>query len=163
MEPIKEVSDAELSVLQVLWDGGPATIRHITDVLYPGGGDASYATVQVLLNRLEKKGHVRRDRSQHAHVFSAATEREALVGRRLREMAEKLCGGVMGSLLTHLVRAEELSAAERQELRALMDELDRKDQRRDDPPAGGAFPLPAEGLPEGGQHSRGGHDSRSRR
>ena len=63
MEPIKDVSDAELSVLQVLWDRGPATIRQITDVLYPGGGDAGYATVQVLLNRLENKRHVRRDRA----------------------------------------------------------------------------------------------------
>jgi predicted transcriptional regulator len=127
-QPSRLPSDAELSVLQVLWDQGPATIRQITDVLYPEGGDGSYATVQVLLNRLENKQHVRRDRTHHAHVFRAVTDREVLVGKRLREMAEKLCGGVMGSLLTHLVRAEELSTAERRELRALMDELDRKDR-----------------------------------
>jgi BlaI family transcriptional regulator, penicillinase repressor len=126
---MQDVSDKELEILQVLWEQGPATIRQITDVVYPAGGDGSYAAVQVLLNRLEKKGHVRRDRSQHAHVFRAVHERDALVGRRLREVAEKLCGGVMGSLLTHLVRAEELSVEERQELRTLMDELDRKDRK----------------------------------
>jgi BlaI family transcriptional regulator, penicillinase repressor len=131
MEHLHDVTDAELAVLQVLWDRGPATIRVLTDALYPEGNDAHYATVQKLLERLEAKGHVSRDRRPHAHVFTATTDRDALVGRRLRVMAEKLCGGMMGSLLTHLVRAEELSPDERRELRALMDELDRKAKPRD--------------------------------
>jgi predicted transcriptional regulator len=123
-----DVTDAELAVLQVLWEQGPATIRQLTDALYPPcrGTDASYATVQKLLERLEGKGHVRRDRSTHAHVFSALTSRDELVGHRLRLMAEKLTGGLMTPLLTHLLRAETLTPQERQELRVLMDELDRK-------------------------------------
>jgi predicted transcriptional regulator len=127
----KDVSDAELAVLQTLWDRGPSTIRQVTDALYPDGTDASYASVQVFLGRLEAKGHVRRDRSGHAHVFHAVTGREALVGQRLRVMAEQLCGGMMGPLLTHLLKAETLSEKERQELRQLMDELDRKAQSKD--------------------------------
>ncbi len=122
----KDPTDAELAVLQVLWDQGSATIRQLADVLYPGGGDAQYGTVQKLLERLEEKEHVGRDRSAHAHRFRALTDRDALVGHRLREMAEKLCGGMMAPLLTHLVRAEALTSKERQELRALIDELDRK-------------------------------------
>ncbi len=122
---LPDVTDAELAVLQALWDHGEATIRQLTDELYPGGGDAHYATVQKLLERLEMKGHVGRDRSNHAHRFCARTNRDALVGRRLREMAQKLCGGLMAPLLMHLVRAETLSARERQQLRALIDDLDR--------------------------------------
>ena len=123
-----DVTDAELAVLQVLWDRGSATIRQLTDALYPEGNDVHYATVQELLERLEAKGHVARDRSGHAHRFTARTDRDALVGRRLRAMAEKLCGGMMAPLLTHLVRAEALSSRERDELRALIDELDRKNK-----------------------------------
>lgn len=135
MEPTtRDVTDAELAVLQALWEQGPATIRQLTDGLYPAGTEAHYATVQKLLDRLEAKGHVARDRGGHAHVFTATTDRDALLGQRLRAMAERLCGGLLGPLLTHLVRAEELSARDRQELRALIDELDRKpgprDQRR---------------------------------
>jgi BlaI family transcriptional regulator, penicillinase repressor len=111
----------------VLWDQGSATIRQITDALYDGS-DASYATVQKLLERLEDKEHVVRDRSGHAHRFRACTDRDALVGRRLRAMAEKLCGGMMAPLLTHLVRAEALTSKERQELRALIDELDHQNK-----------------------------------
>ena len=124
-----DVTDAELAVLQVLWDRGPATIRQLTDELYPDGSDVHYATVQKLLERLELKEHVARDRSTHAHRFRAVTDRDTLVGRRLRAVAEKLCGGLMAPLLTHLVRAETLTPRERQELRSLIDELDRKRKR----------------------------------
>jgi predicted transcriptional regulator len=127
MEPtIPDATDAELAVLQTLWDRGPSTIRQLAEILYPPGSDAQYATVQKLLERLEGKGHVRRDRSGHAHLFRAVTDRDTLVGRRLRAMAEKLCGGLMAPLLTHLVRAETLTSEERQELRHLIDELDRQ-------------------------------------
>ena len=76
---------------------------------------------------LERNG----DRSGRAHVFHALTDRDELVGRRLRVMAEKLCGGLMGPLLTHLVKAEALTPEELQELRQLMDQLDRKPPPKD--------------------------------
>jgi predicted transcriptional regulator len=122
----QDVTDAELAVLQVLWERGPATIRQITDVLYPAGGSSPYATVQKLLERLEAKRCVRRDRSGAVHVFAPVIDRNALIGRRLQSLAEKLCGGSWTPLLTHLLQAQQLSAAERQKLRALIDDLDQK-------------------------------------
>src|SRR5271156_806486 len=112
----RDVTDYELAILQVLWDSGPATIRQLTDAVYPDGGTAQYATVQKLLERLERKGCVRRNRGGPAHVFSAAIGREELLGRRLQDMAEKLCGGSLTPLLTHLVRTRRLSEGERREL-----------------------------------------------
>jgi BlaI family penicillinase repressor len=126
----QDVTDTELALLQVLWDNGPATIRQLTDVLYPGGGAAQYATVQKLLERLEGKGCIRRQRMSPAHVFTAAIAREDLIGRRLRDMAEKLCGGSLTPLLTHLVRTKGLTNRERQELRALIDGLDFKGKKK---------------------------------
>jgi predicted transcriptional regulator len=127
----KDVTDAELAVLQVLWDHGPATIRQLTDALYPQGGRAAYATVQKLLERLEvDKGFVRADRRAAVHAFAAVIGRDELIGRRLEAMAEKLCGGSLTPILTHLVRTQRLSSRERQELRALIDELDQKPRSR---------------------------------
>jgi predicted transcriptional regulator len=127
----QDVTEAELAVLQVLWDDGEATIRRLTDVLYPAGGAAQYATVQKLLDRLEAKGYVGRRRTGAAHLFSAAVPRDELIGRRLQDVAEKLCGGSLTPLLTHLVRTRRLSARERQELRDLIDELDTKKGKKD--------------------------------
>ena len=120
----QDITDAELAVLQVLWDEGPCSIRRITDVLYPDGKAAQYATVQKLLERLEAKGCVRRDRRAAVHQFGAAIDRDELIGRRLQSVAEKLCGGSWTPLLTHLVQTERLSAEDRLALRQLVEELD---------------------------------------
>ena len=107
-------------MLQALWDLGPSTIRRLTDHLYPGGGQSAYATVQKLLDRLEDAGCVARDRSAMSHVFVAAVTRDELIGGQLRAVAERLCGGSVAPLLTHLLRSETLSDADRKELRRLL-------------------------------------------
>jgi BlaI family transcriptional regulator, penicillinase repressor len=118
--PPPDVTDAELRVLQALWDHGPSTIRRLTDRLYPNGGQSRYATVQKLLERLEDEGCVARDRSAMTHVFAAAVSREAFIGGQLRAVAERLCGGSVTPLLTHLLRTEKLSDDDRKELRRLL-------------------------------------------
>src|SRR5262245_7491927 len=121
-----DVTDAELALLRSLWDHEPATIRQLVDRVYGQEGTSVYATVQKLLDRLEAKGCVIRDRSGTVHTFRAAIGRDELIGRRLRAVADSLCGGSLTPLLTHLVQGEGLSARERKELRALIDRLDRK-------------------------------------
>lgn len=122
--PSQDVTEAELAVLQVLWDRGPATIRQITDVVYESGGASQYATVQKLLERLEVKGGVRRHRGAGVHQFEAAIDRNELIGRRLQAVAETLCEGSITPLLTHLVQPDRLTEEDRQALRALVDQLD---------------------------------------
>jgi predicted transcriptional regulator len=127
----QDVTDAERAVLEVLWDTGPTSIRRLTDILYPRGRHAQYATVQKLLERLEAKGCVACDRTGAVNIFSATLDRDTLLGRRLQAIAEDLCGGSWTPLLTHLVQQKRLSAKDRQALRRLIDELDdpsRKDR-----------------------------------
>jgi BlaI family penicillinase repressor len=117
----QDVTAKELDILQFLWNRSPATIKTLRDALYPGGDTAEYATVQKLLERLEEKGFVQRHRTGPAHTFSPLVGRDELIGRRLRDVAEKLCGGSLTPLLTHLVRQQRLSESERQQLRDLID------------------------------------------
>lgn len=121
------VPDAELSVLKVLWEGGPATIRAITELLYPGGETSHYATVQKLLERLQERKCVVRRPQGRANVFSATIERDDLIRERLRDAAEKLCEGSFSPLLTQLVDARNLSAEEIRTLRELVDRLEREE------------------------------------
>ena len=122
--PAQDITDSELAVLRVLWDRGTATIRQLTDVLYPQGEAAQYATIQKLLDRMEVKGYVRRDRTLYVHVFAAVLDRDELIGRRLRSLAEMLCDGSLTPLLTHLARANNLTDQDRLALRAIVDEPD---------------------------------------
>src|SRR5262249_50066537 len=112
------------------WERQPATIRQLTDLLYPRGSTAHYATVQKLLDRLEAKGCVVRQRDVVPHVFRAAVGRDELIGRKLEDVADKLCGGSLTPLLTKTVRTRRLTPRQRQELRDLIDELDAKNSNR---------------------------------
>ncbi|MGH7126993.1 MAG: BlaI/MecI/CopY family transcriptional regulator [Planctomycetaceae bacterium] len=120
----KDVTDAELNVLETLWEHGPSTVRQLTDRLYPDGTSSHYATVLKLLERLEGKQCVRRDSQGPAHVFTAAVARGDLIERRLQAVAESLCGGSRTPLLMHLVDPRRLTDEERRALRQLIDELD---------------------------------------
>ncbi len=122
------VTEAELAILEVLWREGPATIRSIADQLYPEGSNSAYATVQKLLERLESKTCVVRDRSSFAHVFRTAVAREQLVDQELKEVASKLCEGSMTPLLMHLVKGTRLSTEERALLGRLLDEDNEREE-----------------------------------
>src|SRR5207302_8013544 len=122
-QTLPNVTDAEWSVLQLLWEKGPASVRRLTEVLYPKGGPSEYATVHKLLERLEAKGYVLRDRSGGVYVFRAAIDRDAVIGQQLETLVAKMCGGSLQPLLTNLVRAKHLKPAELRELLELVDRL----------------------------------------
>jgi predicted transcriptional regulator len=126
----QDVTDAEMAVLQVLWDRGQANRRQLTDLLYPDGGPAHYTTVQKLLERLEGKGYVAREPGEGVRTFKAVVGREELISRKLQDVAEKLCGGSITPLLMNLVRSQPLTAREITELRALIDAQARKAKPR---------------------------------
>ena len=116
------VTEYELAVLEVLWERGKATIREITEAIYGQTSTTAYATVQKLIERLERKGCVRRDRRSFAHRFSAKIDRSDLIDQGLEHLAEKLCGGSLTPLLVHLVEATKLTDRQRKILRNLIDE-----------------------------------------
>ena len=124
-DPAADVTDAELAALRHLWENGPSTRRQIADALYPGGTPAHYTTVQKLLERLGAKRYVRSRMVGGVRVFAAAAGRDALIRRRLRDVADKLCGGAVAPLLTSLVEAGPMTDAELAELRALVRKLSR--------------------------------------
>src|SRR5262245_24859642 len=97
--PPRDVPEAELAVLEVLWQHGPCTRRQIADILYPGGGPAQYATVQKLLERLGEKGHVARRSNDSGLIFEAVLSRDDLITRRLEDVVDRLCGGSLTPLL----------------------------------------------------------------
>jgi predicted transcriptional regulator len=129
-QDLPDVTDAELAVLRSLWDQEAVTIREMVDIIYPKGTASHYATVQKLLERLEQKQCVRRDRRVWPHVYEATIDREELIARRLRQVAEQLCGGSLAPLRRCLLRIDRLSNKERDELRALLEPADGKANRQ---------------------------------
>ncbi|MAG56912.1 MAG: transcriptional regulator [Planctomycetes bacterium] len=127
---MKDVTHAELAVLEALWDHAPQAVRELSERLYDTGGTAEQATVQKLLDRLRDKGFVARERDGRAYRFRPTLARDALIERRLQAVADQLCGGSLSPLITHLVRGRRLKPADVKELQGLLEDLDRRRRRK---------------------------------
>ena len=115
------LANAELAVMDLLWQNDRLTARQIREQLYPDATKAQHGTVQRLLQRLEDKGYVERDRSLSVHFFSAAITRQTYAGRQLESLAAKLTAGSLAPLITHLVEEKKISREEINRIRDILD------------------------------------------
>jgi len=113
-------TDAELAVLNVLWDRGPSTVRQIHDVL-SAERDLGYTTVLKSLQVMTEKGLVLRDESERSHVY-AATQSETQTQRSLLgDLMERAFGGSAAKLVIQALHAKRTSKQELEEIRSLLD------------------------------------------
>ena len=115
------LANAELAVMNLLWQNDRMTARQMREQLYPDATKAQHGTVQRLLQRLEDKGYVERDRSLSVHFFSAAISRQTYAGTQLELLAIKLTAGSFAPLITHLVQQKRISREEIDRIRAILD------------------------------------------
>ena len=121
------LANAELAIMDLLWQTGRMTARQIREKLYPDTSKAQHGTVQRLLQRLEEKGYVKRDRSLVVHLFSATISRKAYAGEQLESLAAKLTAGSLAPLITHLVEQKKISHQDVERIRAILDEQREKE------------------------------------
>ena len=120
---LPKIPDAQLEVLEALWQIGKGTVREVLTQLQWSGREWSYATVSTLLQRLEQKGLVASDRSGFAHVYRAAVSRPAVVDRRLQHLIEKVYQGEPGLLVVHLLKSHKLTREHRHEVQQILRQL----------------------------------------
>ncbi|MCY3808337.1 MAG: BlaI/MecI/CopY family transcriptional regulator [Gemmatimonadetes bacterium] len=119
---VLKLANAELAVMDRLWEKGIATARQLREQLYPEATRPMHGTIQRLLQRLEAKGFVERDSDRAAHLFSPRISREAYAAGRLEYLADQVTGGSFVPMITHLVEERKLSDADMERLRRLLEE-----------------------------------------
>ncbi len=124
------LANAELAVMDLLWQNDRLTARQIREQLYPDTTKAQHGTVQRLLQRLEDKGYVERDRRLSIHFFSAAISRQSYAGMQLESLAAKLTAGSLAPLITHLVEEKKISRDDIDRIRAILDGQAGKEEQR---------------------------------
>ncbi len=104
------LGDLERSVMDVLWDTeGWLTARDVAGRLHHER-DLAYTTVLTVLERLERKGFVRRQRSARAHRYACVNSREAVVAEAMLDALG--AAGDRGSALVRFVGAVTAEEAE---------------------------------------------------
>jgi len=117
-------TEAELDILQVLWEKGPCTVREVHEALY-GEDGAGYTTALKLMQIMHGKGLVERDDSQRAHVYRSAINKQRTQKRYLADMVQRLFNGSASELVLHaLGNHPSASREELKEIRALLNKIE---------------------------------------
>jgi len=114
---LRRPTEAELTILRVLWEGGPRSVREIQKVLVESR-PTGYTTVLKLLQIMTGKGLVDRDENCRPQIYRARQSREQTQRQLLRDLLDRAFGGsvrtmVLQALATKKSSAEELEAIEK--------------------------------------------------
>ena len=121
-----ELGDAELEVLNVLWDDAPCTVRHVLERLHATGRRVAYTTALTVLTRLEQKGFVSSDKRGIAYVYRPTVTRERVRRSRLKSLVSQLYDGAAAPLVLQLIKTQKFSPDEIEALQRLIKQLDTK-------------------------------------
>lgn len=119
--PTPVLGELETAVLDHLWRHHHASAKDIHAVLGPARG-CSLSTVQSTLERLHRKQLLNRRKTSHAYTYAPRVEREALVGRLMRDVLERFNGDFAASLSAFVGSSEDLDHETLEKLEALLRE-----------------------------------------
>ncbi len=124
------MTDRQFTILRLLWDHGPLTVRQLLERL-PGGEQQPYTTVLGMLQTMEKAGLVAHQPEGTTYRYQAAVSRQKAVGTLLRDFMARFFRGSAEELVLGLVDADELTADDLREIEAKLKPLaGRKSRRR---------------------------------
>lgn len=107
----------ELTILRVLWDKGPGSVREIQATLN-ATKETGYTTVLKMLQIMTEKGLVERDETVRPQIYRARYSQEQTQRQLLKDLVQRAFGGsvkalVMQALATKKSSAEDLEAIEK--------------------------------------------------
>jgi predicted transcriptional regulator len=117
-------TDMELAILQVLWNRGPSTVREVHETL-SHNRTTGYTTTLKLMQIMAEKGLVTRDESNRTHIYQPVGNREGTRQQLVRNLLDRAFEGSAKTLVMQALSANEASAEELEEIRKLLDSLER--------------------------------------
>ena len=118
-------TEAELTLLNILWKLGPATVRQVHD-LVSTKQKTGYTTVLKILQIMHEKALVIRDESNRAHVYAAANSETFTQSSLLKDLVRKAFGGSTSKLVMRALD-DSTSKEEIADIRQLLNELEQQD------------------------------------
>ena len=118
-------TDRELTILRILWDNGPSTVREVNEAMNEDQ-DTGYTTTLKLMQIMTEKGLVRRDDSKFKHVYKPAMTEEKTQKLLVGDLLETAFSGSAEKLVMRALSAKKVSAKELVKIRKMLDEFEGK-------------------------------------
>jgi predicted transcriptional regulator len=116
----RKPTDAELTILRILWERGPSTVRQVHEQL-ARGREGAYTTALKLLQIMTEKGLVERDERERTHVYTATLSEDQTQRQLVRDLLDRAFGGSAGKLVMQALATKRASADELREIRKVID------------------------------------------
>lgn len=115
------LTEAELRLMNVLWEKGPATVHEVLQAL-PEKPPLAYNSVLTTIRILEKKGYVKHVKAGRAHVYVPRVGREDAGRSEVRHLLSRFFNDSRELLVLNLLDEKSIDAAELKRLRQLLAE-----------------------------------------
>lgn len=119
------LTEAELRIMDVLWQKGPATVQQVLDWLAEKPVLA-YNSVLTTIRILEKKGYVEHEKDGRAHIYTPIIDRKEATRTEIRHLAGRFFKNSEELLMLSLLEDSGIDAAELKRLREMLERSDAK-------------------------------------
>jgi BlaI family transcriptional regulator, penicillinase repressor len=119
------LTEAELRLMDVLWQQGPSTVQQVLDAL-PKKSQLAYNSVLTTIRILEKKGYVRHIKDGRAHVYRPLVARSEATRSEISHLAHRLFKNSHEMLVLNILEDRGVDAEELQRLRQLLEQTQPK-------------------------------------
>lgn len=124
MPPSKSatLTEAELRLMDVLWQQGPSTVQQVLEAL-PKKSQLAYNSVLTTIRILEKKGYLRHIKDGRAHVYRPLVERVDASRSEIRHLAHRFFKNSHEMLVLNILEDRGVDAEELKRLRQLLEQI----------------------------------------
>ena len=130
MSPLPNLPRSELEVARIVWRLGSATVRQVLEEL-PKTRGLDFKTVQTYLRRLEAKGFLSAKRQGRSKVYRSRLRPAKVMREMIDDFLDRMFDGEAMPLLQHLIHDRGLSEEEVEQLRQLLNRLERENDEPD--------------------------------
>jgi BlaI family penicillinase repressor len=118
-------TDAELTILKVLWRCGASTVREVWEQISPDKR-TGYTTVLKLLQIMIQIGLVQRNETARSHVYEATVTEDQTQRQAVGHLLERVFSGSARKLVLQALSIKRASPAELEEIRQLLDDMEKE-------------------------------------
>jgi len=118
-------TDRELTILRILWDNGPSSVREVNQAMNRYR-DTGYTTTLKLMQIMAEKGLLLRDQSQRKHIYKPAMSEEKTQKQLVGDLLERAFAGSAEKLVMRALSAKKVSAKELARIRKMLNEFEGK-------------------------------------
>lgn len=113
------LTEAELRLMDVLWQNGPGTVQQVLEGL-PEDAPLAYNTVLTTIRILERKGYVAHAKDGRAHVYEPLIERKDATRSEIRHLVSRLFRNSHDALVLNILEDDEITGEEVERLRKML-------------------------------------------